>query len=296
MAESGIERGAVADGAEADTAAADAALAALAVNDSNTSNSSNSSNSSNAPLAAPTAPDPNASLVAVSDSGGFLGAFLSVPEANTKVIERYPLVPFLVQRFPLAAGEPLSHVWAVPYRDTTALAVVTNSREEAERVRRALALVGLAYEDSVDYWKLPLGAVVESGAERLESQRRAHLMYADSAVDAELLRQAAAGEKAYRDLSRAQEESAAQLAADGPIAQLIRENARIGFLDCVVDFGFEDDVEGALGAADTEGALGATEADTEGAAEADTAGAEGATNIDTEGAAEAVAEVKPVKL
>lgn len=180
------------------------------------------------------------SIVAVSDAGGFLGAFLSVPEANTKIIERYPLIPFLVQRYPLDGKAPLTHVWAVPYRDSTALAVVTNSRDEAERVRRALALVGLAYEDSVDYWKLPMGDVVESGAERLESQRRAHLMYADGAVDAELQRQAAAGAKVYQDMTNAQEEMAAKLAADGPIALMIRENARIGFIDCVVDVGYED--------------------------------------------------------
>jgi hypothetical protein len=181
------------------------------------------------------------SIVAVSDAGGFLGAFLSVPEANTKIIERYPLIPFLVQRYPLDGKAPLTHVWAVPYRDSTALAVVTNSRDEAERVRRALALVGLAYEDSVDYWKLPMGDVVESGAERLESQRRAHLMYADGAVDAELQRQAAAGAKVYQDMTNAQEEMAAKLAADGPIALMIRENARIGFIDCVVDVGYEDE-------------------------------------------------------
>jgi hypothetical protein len=196
------------------------------------------------------------SIVAVSDAGGFLGAFLSVPEANTKVIERYPLIPFLLQRYPLAKA-PLTHIWAVPYRDSAALAVVTNCRDEAERVRRALALVGLAYEDSVDYWKLPMGAVVESGAERLESQRRAHLMYADGAVDAELQRQAAAGAKVYQQMSNAQEAAAAKMAADGPIAQMIRENARIGFIDCVVDVGYEDESDAEEGAAE-EGAAETT--------------------------------------
>ena len=181
-------------------------------------------------------PDDLGTLVAISDAGGFLGAFLTLGEANTKVIQKYPLVPLLVQRYRLSPG-PLTHVWAVPIRDSQALAIVSNSRDEADRVRRAYCLVGLAYGDSVDYWKIPMGQLVPAAEERLESMRRAHAMYASGAIEAECAKNSELEEK----LQEAIMSRRAALAQDGPIAQMLRENARIGFLDCVVDVGYEDE-------------------------------------------------------
>ena len=177
-------------------------------------------------------------IISVSDSSGFVGAFLSIAEASERVLTKYSLVPFLVQRYKLYPCS-LQTVWAVPIRDSLALAIVTNSRDEAERVRRAYALVGLAHDDSVDYWALGMGQLVPGAAERLESIRRAHEMYASEAIETELKKQQSVEDAIQAAMAKGSE----GVAKDGPFAQVLRENARIGFVDCIIDVGYEDEYE-----------------------------------------------------
>lgn len=174
-------------------------------------------------------------LIVVSDSCGFIGAFRSIAEAKELVITRYSMVPLLVQRFPLAlsGGE---NVWVVPYRDTNAVAFVSNDREKSIATQRALQNVGLTYPDSIDYWEQPIGRVVLAAAERLASCSRAHQIYAAGGTisEEEKKQEAAAAELIKRVVEGT---------AESPIDRLIRENERITFFDCVVDI-IEEDGEG----------------------------------------------------
>ena len=200
-------------------------------------------------------------IIAVSDAAGFVGAFLSVAEAKSKVLDKFKLIPFLVQRFPLvpldettvdsvvaetylpaassstevptespaalpAAPTPLN-IWVVPYRDTNAVAFVSNCRSKAVHVQKSLQNVGLTYPDSIDYWMLPLGKVVVAAGERLESITRAHKIYADESLREEEKQKEAAADELIRRVIEDR--------LDGPLDRLIRENERITLFDCVVD-------------------------------------------------------------
>jgi len=168
-------------------------------------------------------------IIAVSDAAGFVGAFLTVVEAKAKVLDRFKLIPFLVQRFQLEPTDekaPLN-IWVVPYRDTNAVAFVSNSRSKAVQVQKSLQNVGLTYPDTIDYWMLPLGKVVVAAGERLASITRAHQIYADESLrEEEKQREAAADELIQRVIEDR---------LDGPLDRLIRENERITLFDCVVD-------------------------------------------------------------
>ena len=217
-------------------------------------------------------------IIVVSDACGFVGAFHDIVEAKLKVFDKFKLVPFLVQRFPLVctapsaeppsaeqpsaeptSAEPTSAeppaaeqpsesssdpptvnltamsavssseitVWVVPYRDTNAVAYVSNSRSHAIRVQQSLQNVGLTYPDSIDYWQQPLGMVVLAAGERLASITRAHQMYASEAMREEEKRKDEAAEELIKRVVDGVDES--------PLDRLIRENERITIFDCVVD-------------------------------------------------------------
>jgi hypothetical protein len=164
-------------------------------------------------------------LYVVSDSVGFVGAFPTARAAEDAVFRKYPEIPCIVQRFPVAPG-PCDNVWVVLYRDLDAVAFVSNSRAEAERIRQVYASVGLVYDDDVDYWEQPFGVLSKPAAERLAMRHRVHEAYAgdlgfdtfQAEADADLARVDA--------LSRPRE--------DGPLARLLRENEPITIMDCVV--------------------------------------------------------------
>ncbi len=186
-------------------------------------------------------PDKPEALYVVSDCVGFVGAFPSAAAAEVAVIRAYPTIPFIVQRFPVAPG-PCDTVWVVLFRDIDAVAFVSNSREGAEKVKHTYDRVGLTYDDSIDYWEQAFGVVSKPAAERLQTQLRAHTMYA--------------GQMTAEEYQRLEEEDMARLdaitqpRADGPLARLIRENELVTILDCVVP------VDAALSAAeDTPNAL-----------------------------------------
>lgn len=116
-------------------------------------------------------------MFVVSDSTGFVGAFSSIERARELVIEKYPIIPFITTKYPIAPG-PRDRVWVVLYRGIDAVAFASNDRGEAERVKNELGRVGLTYEDAIDYWEQPFDAISPPAAERLEVQKRAHEMYA----------------------------------------------------------------------------------------------------------------------
>ena len=198
-------------------------------------------------------------LIIVSDSCGFIGAFRSIGEAKEHVITQYSMVPLLVQRFPLAESGGDS-VWVVPYRDTNAVAFVSNDRNKSVAAQHALQNVGLTYPDSIDYWEQPIGRIVLAAAERLASCNRAHQLYAAGAATSEDEKQqeAAAAELIKRVVEGT---------AESPIDRLIRENERITFFDCVIDIIEEGAAEDAEEGAAEDAEEGAAEDAEEGAAE-----------------------------
>jgi len=179
-----------------------------------------------------TTPEPVSSAVAerpahlhvVSDSAGYVGTFPTLSAAHLAVVQKYPLTPFLIQKFAVAPGSTDS-VWVVLYRDLDAVAFVSNDREAAVRVQAAYASIGLAYDDSIDYWEQPVGVVATGAARRLEAQARAHRMYSGD-DDGDLERSLEA------DQARLEELLAPR--ADGPLERLLRENERVTILDAVV--------------------------------------------------------------
>jgi hypothetical protein len=110
-------------------------------------------------------------ITVMSDRFGFVGAFPS-DAAATAVAQRYPGVPLLAHRFPAADG-PADAVWVVLYRDSDAVAFVSNSRAEAARVQAAYVAVGLAHDEPLDYWEQPLGAIAGPTLDRLAAQAAA---------------------------------------------------------------------------------------------------------------------------
>jgi hypothetical protein len=164
-------------------------------------------------------------LYVVSASDGYVGTFPSPSAATDAVARKYPSIPLLVQRFPVAPG-PCDRVWVVLYRDLDAVAFVSNARAEAERVREGYARVGLAYLDELDYWEQPFGVVAAHATERLAARHRAHVQCAGPLSDEELQRAAA------EDLERSA--ALCQPKADGPLARLWRENEQITIMDCVI--------------------------------------------------------------
>lgn len=169
----------------------------------------------------------------LSDSRGFVGAFYSADDVNA-IVRKHSLVPFLVQRFEVAPG-PVATIWVVLYRDLDAVAFVSNSRAEAERVQSVYNRVGLAYIDSIDYWEHPANKLSKSAAERLETLSDAHDMFAEPVTLEKL--------QAREDEDRERLERLVEMRADGPVAKLLRETERITIFDCVVPVAAGDGCE-----------------------------------------------------
>lgn len=179
----------------------------------------------------PTAPATPASagcpenLYVVSDNFGFVGAFSSAAFAEELVLRKYPSIPFITQRFPTIPG-PCDSVWVVLYRDIDAVAFVSNSRSEAERVQGVYQRVGLSYPDSIDHWEQALNVVSKPAEDRLIPRHRAHLMYAGPLTTEEVEKMEAA------DLARVEALVASK--DDGPLARVIRELEPVTIMDCVI--------------------------------------------------------------
>ena len=176
------------------------------------------------PAAASTAPY----FYAVSDAHGLVGTFMTEFEIEEKLLRPYPIVEFLIQRFPLASGS-VDQVWAVIYLNGV-IAYVSNSRSEALRIQTAMAKIGIVFDENIDFWQHPMGKLVTAAEERLDSISQAHSMYmsgtatdaSESAVDAEV----------FAKFMKKSE--------DGPIARLLKENKRISFLENIVDIPVSD--------------------------------------------------------
>ncbi len=186
--------------------------------------SATTQDASNGPTVLPEPTERPESYYVLSDGHGFVGAFYSAAAAEEKVAE-YNLIPFLVQRFGVAPG-PVGTIWVVLYRDIDAVAFVSNSRAEAERVQTVYNQIGLTYTDSIDYWEHPANMVSDAVNERLKSFSRAHTMYAGELSPEELM---ARQIKDYNKICELM-----QPRKDGPIARMLKENEKITIIDCVV--------------------------------------------------------------
>jgi hypothetical protein len=128
-----------------------------------------------------------ARIYVLADSGGAVGAFLTRAEAAA-VKKRYPSVPMLIYAFPLRRSAPADKIYVIPYRQTNAVAYASNSRAECEEVQKTLLTIGLAYEDSLDYWECAAGQLIESGEKRLHELHELERLALDSNAYAEMRR------------------------------------------------------------------------------------------------------------
>jgi hypothetical protein len=133
------------------------------------------------------AAESEARIYVLADSGGAVGAFLTRAEA-TAVKKRYPSVPMLIYAFPLRRGTPADKIYVIPYRQTNAVAYASNSRAECEEVQKTLLTIGLAYEDSLDYWECDAGRLIESGEKRLHELQELERLALDGSAYAEMKR------------------------------------------------------------------------------------------------------------
>jgi hypothetical protein len=171
----------------------------------------------------------------VSNSNGFVAAYYTMSMVREKLLKRFSLTPFIVQKFAVADGA-VDTIWVVLFSSNDAVAFVSNSRDEAERVRAGYARIGLTYEDPIDHWECKVGVIAESSLKLLEATDRAHQMYAGPAVDEE-----------DNKRERAEIERLDRLLVpdpDGPLARLVREEERITIFDGVIDLVTEPMSEG----------------------------------------------------
>ena len=178
----------------------------------------------------------NPYFYAVSDAYGLVGTFMTEFEIQEKILSPYPIVEFLIQRFPLAPG-PTDQVWAVIYLNGV-IAYVSNSRSESLRVQTAMAKIGIVFDETIDFWQHPMGKLVTAAEERLDSVTQAHSMYAlgpDAAGTDAAGTDAAGPDAAGPDSDAEVFTQFMERSCDGPIARLLKLNARISFLENVVD-------------------------------------------------------------
>lgn len=181
-------------------------------------------------------------LFAVTDADGVLGVFTGLALAE-QALAGYPDPEAYVVRRRRAAPGGGSTVWFVPYSEAVNFpAYWSNDRAAAERVRDLLhRRLRATYEDPVDYWAAPVDALIPTAAARLE---RRHALRRELAGLSPA--EAAAKLEALRALDA---ENLERLCGDedGPIAQMLRENApAISLGDAVID---DDDEPGELAAA-----------------------------------------------
>lgn len=172
----------------------------------------------------------------VSSSNGFVAAYYGESAVRENVLKKFSLLPFVVQRFKIVEG-PVDVVWVVLFSSNDAVAFVSNSRDEAERVRAGYARIGLAYEDPIDFWERKVGVITETTLEFLSATNRAHEMYAGPAVAEEREKQEQAELARLNDLLSP--------IPDGPISRALREMERISIFDGVVDLDSCEELEDA---------------------------------------------------
>ncbi len=114
----------------------------------------------------------------VSDSGGFVGAYLSRDELARQVTGKYPSVRFVIHRFPLNEQLSAVDIYLVLYVTCDAVALATNDVAECRRVHGALRAVGMTYEDEADYLRHPTNIICAPSKKRLDTLTVALDMYA----------------------------------------------------------------------------------------------------------------------
>jgi len=105
-------------------------------------------------------------LYVLSDNVGYVGTYYSISDIE-EITSSYHLVSFMVQCFKTSKTSDLLTVWVVLYKDIDAVAYVSNNRLDAVKVHSTLMQMGLAYMDSIDYWKQNVG-LSKSAKERLD--------------------------------------------------------------------------------------------------------------------------------
>lgn len=97
-------------------------------------------------------------LHVLSSPDGFVGAYSTQDEA-AKCASRYPGIPFVIQRFPVAESKD-DQIWIIPFRDSGAVAFASNDRDEALKGKAAYDTVGWTFaSDTVDQYQTVLGSV-----------------------------------------------------------------------------------------------------------------------------------------
>lgn len=116
-------------------------------------------------------------IVVVSDSVGFVGAFASVDEAQT-TLRPYLGVPLVycgwrrraVEAAPASKdAEAEDLVWILPYKANNAVACASNVQAVVETAQQNLLRLGLVYDDNVKYWEAVVGVVSRPAQIRLNA-------------------------------------------------------------------------------------------------------------------------------
>jgi hypothetical protein len=121
------------------------------------------------------------SYFVVSDRYGFVAAFSSELLLRYEMNKFY-LIPYIIQKFEADQNCPLNYIWVVLYRELDAIAFVSNNRDEAVKFQKLYNSIGLSYDDDIDYWKQQVNVITPLALERLSQMSEAHKNYIPSDV------------------------------------------------------------------------------------------------------------------
>jgi len=156
-------------------------------------------------------------LYVLSDNVGYVGTYYSISDIE-EITSAYYLVTFMVQCFKVSKKSGLFDVWVVLYKDIDAVAYVSNNKNDASKVHATLMQMGIAYIDSIDYWKQRVG---------LSPQAKHRLDLIHSIKDKKIL------DDSYNILIHKLDLSTEKL-PDEPIQNFINETQKISIMDCII--------------------------------------------------------------
>jgi hypothetical protein len=156
-------------------------------------------------------------LYVLSDNVGYVGTYYSISDIE-EITSSYHLVSFMIQCFKTSKTSDLLTIWVVLYKDIDAVAYVSNNRLDAVKVHSTLMQMGLAYMDSIDFWKQNVG-LSKSAKERLD--------VIHSIKDKKLL------DDSYNIFIQKLDLSTENM-PNGPIDCIINETQKINIMDAII--------------------------------------------------------------
>lgn len=112
-------------------------------------------------------------LYAVSFIHGLVGIFSSEEKIKELIFNKYKHIYFIIQAFKSTIKCP-EVAWTVLYKNTDNIIYVSDSKNEAERIKNMFTMIGKTYDDNIDYWELKIDVIIETLVPILDSMERSY--------------------------------------------------------------------------------------------------------------------------